>query len=344
VLGALRALCEKWNLAASTTPPMLTAFACEAGRPVLLTSPDHLASAVWIDLRDPTQEESRLVTEATGLHVPTQHEVSEIEASSRLALRENVLYLSMPLISMTDGPRAVSAGFVLSPQRLLTVRFATSLVFDAFTKRMPDGEEPHETGAHVLFGLLAAIVDRQADAMERIHADLDTISHRVFSLAGEGRAGRKIEDRILRDTLGQLGRIGDLISHIRESLLGVTRLLPFIEANTTDWLPKDLHPKLATLREDAVSISDFDNHMTDKLQFLLDATLGFINIAQNDVMKVMTIASVVGIPPVLIAGVYGMNFKLIPEYDWSWGYPYAWGMIVLTTLIPLAIFRWRKWI
>ena len=80
------------------------------------------------------------------------------------------------------------------------------------------------------------------------------------------------------------------------------------------------------------------------MQFLLDATLGFINIAQNDVMKVMTIASVAGIPPVLIAGIYGMNFKNIPELDWAWGYEFGWAMIILTTLIPLAIFRWRKWI
>jgi magnesium transporter len=323
---------------------MLTAFACQSGRMVRLPDAEGLRSAIWIDLRDPTEEESRLVTEATGLRVPTQAEVSEIEASSRLAVRDGVLYLSMPLITMADGPRVVSAGFVLAPEQLLTVRFAVSVVFDAFSSHLVGASEPHGTGAHVMIGLLGAIVDRQADAMERIHADLDTISHRVFSLAGEGRAGRKMEDRLLRDTLGQLGRIGDLISHIRESLLGVTRLVPFIETNTAEWLPGELRPKLTTLRDDTASISDFDNHLTDKLQFLLDATLGFINIAQNDVMKVMTIASVVGIPPVLIAGVYGMNFKNIPEYDWAWGYPFGWALIILTTLIPLAIFRWRKWI
>jgi magnesium transporter len=323
---------------------MLTAFACEAGRAVRLTGTENLQAAVWIDLRDPTEEEIRLVTAATGLRLPTQAEVSEIEASSRLALHDAVLYLSMPLIAMIDGPRSVSAGFVLSPERLVTVRFAVSVVFDAFALRLPAGEEPHQTGAHILFGLLAAIVDRQADAMEKIHADLDAISHRIFSLAGESRTGRKIEDQTLRDTLGELGRIGDLISHIRESLLGVMRVVPFIESNTTAWLPAELRPKLTTLRDDTVSISDFDNHLSDKLQFMLDATLGFINIAQNDVMKVMTIASVVGIPPVLIAGIYGMNFKNIPEYDWAWGYPYAWLMILVTALIPLAVFRWRKWI
>jgi magnesium transporter len=98
------------------------------------------------------------------------------------------------------------------------------------------------------------------------------------------------------------------------------------------------------LRRDIASLNDFDTHLNDKLQFLLDATLGFINIAQNNVMKVLTVVSVVGIPPVLIAGIYGMNFKNMPEYDWSFGYAYGLAMIVLTTLIPLGIFKWRNWI
>jgi magnesium transporter len=323
---------------------MLIALTREAGLVSRLPPVTDLRSAIWIDLRDPTEAEAGAVTEATGLHVPTQAEVSEIEASSRLVLRENVLYLSMPMVTVADGPRVVSAGFVLSPERLLTVRFAASLVFDDYVARLPAWTAGHDTGAHILIGLLGAIVDRQADAQEKIHADLDTISHRVFALAGEGRAGRKIEDRILRDTLAELGRIGDLISHIRESQLGAARLLPFIEANTAGWLPAELRPRITTLREDIVSLSDFDNHLADKMQFLLDATLGFINIEQNDVMKVLTIASVVGIPPVLVAGVYGMNFKNMPEYDWSWGYQFGWAMILLTALIPLLIFRWRKWI
>ena len=326
---------------------MLIAFG-GGGGPVTrlddVTNAETLRAAIWIDMRDPTEQEVRMVTEATGLRVPTQDEVSEIEASSRLVLRENVLYLSMPLITIADGPRVVSAGFVLAPDRLITVRFATRLVFDAFIDRLPAGDTPLDSGAHVLMGLLGAIVDRQADALERIHSVLDTISRRVFALAGVGRAGRKIEDRILRDTLAELGRNGDLISHIRESQLGAARLLPFIEANTADWLPAEVRSGLATLRDDIVSLNDFDTHLSDKLQFLLDATLGFINIAQNDVIKVLTIASVVGIPPVLITGVYGMNFKNIPEYDWSFGYQFGWAMIILTALIPLVIFRWRKWI
>ena len=144
-------------------------------------------------------------------------------------------------------------------------------------------------------------------------------------------SGRKKEDATLRRTLGELGRIGDLISHVRETQLGAARIVPYVETMAAEWLPHDLIPRLVTLRQDIASVSDFDIHLTDKLQFLLNATLGFINIAQNNVMKVMAIASVVGIPPTLIAGIYGMNFKDIPEYDWAYGYAWGWGLIILTS-------------
>ncbi len=326
---------------------MLAAYTCEAGRLTRLeiaTDAGLLRQAVWIDLHDPTDHENQLVCAAAGLDVPTQAQVSEIESSSRLGIRNGVLYVNLPMVSMTDGPRGVSAGFILSSDRLVTVRFAESHVFDSYVTHMARTENLAHGGAHIMVGLLEALVDRQADVLEKIQSDLDDISHRVFSLGGVNRTGRKTEDRVLRQTLVSLGGIGDLISHIRESQLGATRLVPFVEAGADDWLPEELKTRLRTLRHDIESVSDFDNHLTDKLQFLLDATMGFINIAQNDVMKVMTIASVVGIPPVMVVGLYGMNFKNMPEYDWTWGYQYAWFLIIATTLIPLAIFWWRKWI
>ena len=157
-------------------------------------------------------------------------------------------------------------------------------------------------------------------------------------------AGRKREDTMLRATLITLGRIGDLVSHIRESQVSAGRIVPYIESVAADWLPKPLLPRFKALRDDIASLNDFDTHLNDKLQFLLDATLGFINIAQNNVMKVLTVASVVGIPPVLVAGIYGMNFKSMPEYDWSWGYAYGLALLVVTAIVPLAVFRWRNWI
>jgi magnesium transporter len=326
---------------------MLTAFTCATGRPARVanvTDTEDLRKAVWIDLLDPTADEERLTEEATGLIVPSRAEVSEIESSSRLNLRDDVLYLSMPMVSMADGPRGVSVGFVLSKDRLITVRFASITVFDNFILKLEREPPAKGSGAHILLGILEALVDREADVLETAQLDLDNISHRVFALGRNQDTGRKMEDRMLRATLSRIGQISDVITHIREAQLGAARLLPFIEANTRDWLPAELGPRISALIRDIESVNEFNRSLSDKLQFLLDATLGFINIAQNNVMKVMTIASVAGIPPVLIAGIYGMNFKHIPELDWAWGYPFAWALILVSTLIPLLVFWWRKWI
>jgi magnesium transporter len=327
---------------------MIKAFACGNGQIHQLPetgSADALRHAVWIDLQSATADEIERVQQATGLTVPSLADVSEIETSSRLSTRGGALYLSMPLIQYSeDGPRGVSAGFVVSTDRLITVRFAPSKIFDTYPDHMSRGSTRNEAGVHIFVGLLEAIVDRQADVLEQVRADLDVISHAIFAMGAKQEGGRKAEDATLRRTLGQLGHIGELISHVRDTQVGAARIVPYLEAAAAEWLPKELAPRLVTLRQDIASVSDFDTHLNDKLQFLLDATLGFINIAQNNVMKVMAIASVVGIPPVLIAGVYGMNFKNIPEYDWAWGYAWGWGLIILTTLIPLGVFRWRKWI
>jgi magnesium transporter len=326
---------------------MISAFACDSQRLQRMTdvSVEALRGAAWIDLLDATLEEVGRVQTATGLVMPSQEAVSEIESSSRLSSRNNALYLTMPLVRLSDqGPRGVSAGFVLMPERLVTIRFAPNRIFDTYAEQLPRGAGGHDTGAHIFVGLMEAIVDRQADALEQVSADLDMISHGIFSMGANQEGGRKAEDATLRHTLGRLGHLGDLISHVRETQVGAARIVPYVTAMSADWLPKGLKPRLATLRRDIASVSDFDTHLNDKLQFLLDATLGFINIAQNNVMKVMAIASVVGIPPVLIAGIYGMNFKNMPELEWTHGYAFGWGLIILTTIIPLAVFRWRKWI
>jgi magnesium transporter len=319
---------------------MLTAFQHEDSS--LRRYAGDLREAVWIDLSQPAQEESAQVAQATGLAVPTESELSEIESSSRLATRDGTLYLTLPLVTRPENdPRSVPVGFVLSQNRLITVRFAPSMVFDRFMEQPPAGMRG---GVHILVGLLEAIVDRQADALERVQGELESISHRIFCDEMIAATGRKREDAMLRRTLVTLGRVGDLVSHIRESQVSAGRIVPYVETAAADWLPKELKPRLQTLRRDIASLNDYDTHLNDKLQFLLDATLGFINIAQNNVMKVLTVVSVVGIPPVLVAGIYGMNFKNMPEYDWSWGYAWGLGLIVLTGLIPLAIFKWRNWV
>ena len=184
---------------------------------------------------------------ATGLKVPTEADVSEIETSSRLATRYGALYLSMPLIRYDeDGPRGVSTGFVLDAERLITVRFAPSRIFDNCADHLPRGTTSHESAPHIFIGLMEAIVDRQADVREQVRADLDNLSHGIFAMGVNQEGGRKAEDATLRRTLGQLEHIGNFISHVRDTQVGAARIVPYVEAMAAEWLAKELPPRRET--------------------------------------------------------------------------------------------------
>jgi magnesium transporter len=244
--------------------------------------------------------------------------------------------------------RASACGFVLAPNQLVTIRFATGPVFDNFPA------QPHEVGkteaAHAAFifvGLLESIVDKHADALENLRSELDALSHRIFH-NGHGRHTRKgrrtpNEEMALRAIVTTLGRAYDTLSFLRDSQLGIGRIAPYVSTSAA-WLPKPVDKRLKTLSTDIASLNEFSTHLSDKVQFLLDATLGLITIAQSTLMKVFTIASVVGIPPTLIAGIYGMNFVNIPELHWAYGYPYAWAVMILSAVLPLLWFRAKSWI
>ncbi len=297
---------------------------------------------VWIDLLKPASEESAFVERVTGLKLPSFEDLSEIESSSRLRSVEGALYLSAPLVYRTaaDDPQATPVGFILTPEHFVTVRFETPTAFTTAAQRA------YPT-AHEAFGcLMEVIVDRIADILERIAAELDAVSHRLFrsgpvETGGNRRPARANAD--LRVILRRVGRSGDLASKIRDSLLGIARIVPYVENNGAVWLSPETKSVLQTLRQDIYSLSQYDEHLTNKLQLLLDATLGLINIDQNNIIKVLTIVSVVGVPPTLVASMYGMNFHNMPELDWAWGYPYGLALIALSAITPLLWFRWRGW-
>ncbi len=301
-----------------------------------------LANAVWVDLLQPSSSETAVVERATGLHLPTLEEISEIESSSRLRAEHGVLYLSAPLVHRATAgePQTTPVGFVLAADRLVTVRFEQLTAFDTLAKASP-GTAPEAFAA-----LIEAIVDRIADILEHIAAELDTLSHRLFRSgpidgSKHRRPAREAAD--LRVILRRVGASGDLASKIRDGLLGLARMVPYVESLGAAWLPEAVKPRFETMRHDIASLSDYDAHLVNKVQLLLDATLGLINVEQNDIIKVLTIVSVVGVPPTLVASMYGMNFKYMPELSWDWGYPYGLALILLTAVAPLLWFRWRGW-
>ena len=195
-------------------------------------------------------------------------------------------------------------------------------------------------------GLLGAIVDRIADELEGVGAELDAVSKRIFR-DGTTRTAVHLrparEDANLREILRKVGRAGDLTARVRNSLLGFGRMVPYVVSLGADWLPPEIKPHLETLRTDITSLNDYDAHLTNNVQLLLDATLDLINIEHN-IIKMLTVVSVVAVPPTLVASMYGMNFRHMPELDWAWGYPYGLFLIALSAILPLLWFKLRGWL
>jgi magnesium transporter len=305
--------------------------------------PGPLEAAVWIDLLGPTPEEAAEVEGTTGFAIPSREALSEIETSSRLRVRNHTLYLSTPILSHGDTADAelTPMGFILSSKVLVTVRFAELRAIEAARVEIARIHEPSSACVFVL--LQEAVVDRVADLLEAGGAELDVLSHRIFRAAGRGGERIAKTNAQLRLTLVSVGQLGDRLGKIRGSLLGVARIAPFAAEVGRDWIGPEFQARLGAVRADVLSLADYETHLESKNQFLLDAVLGFISTEQNDLFKILTIVSVVGVPPTLIASIYGMNFAIIPELHWTYGYPYALAAIVLSAVLPVVWFKWKGW-
>jgi magnesium transporter len=231
---------------------------------------------------------------------------------------------------------------VLSPTVLVTLRYVESHAFDLVRQGL--GKEARcFNSASTFASLLEAMVDAGADSLERIAAQLGSISRTVFRPQGGRSARVAAMNRLLRAMLSEVGDAGENLSRSRESLMALQRMSGFTIESWAEWLTHDVEIRLKTVRKDVNSLTDFESHLSGKVQFLLDAILGFINTEQNEIFKVLTIASVVGIPPTFIASMYGMNFQHMPELSWAWGYAYGLSLIAISTIVPIVWFKWRGW-
>jgi len=303
---------------------------------------DDLASAAWIDLISPTEEEVDRVSKATGLRVPGENEIGEIESSSRLAFETGAYHVSTPFVALREGGVLVLApvGFVLSSRVLLSVRFSALPAFDAAHEACR--KQGVRTAEEAFLRILEIVVDRAADKLEQAGAECDELSRSAFRSSSSSSSRDKVAGD-LRGALRRVGAVADRTSHIRDALLGLGRVAAYVMESGIEGAPSVSAARMKAIRADVASLTDYQAHLAGKVQFLLDATLGFINIEQNEIVKTLTIASVVGIPPVLVAGIYGMNFRVMPELTWSWGYPMALALIVVSAAIPLVWFKRRGW-
>jgi magnesium transporter len=322
---------------------MIVGYASDAGR--LRPVADTLASLegiVWIDLLNPTADEETTLEAQLGVDVPTREEMQRLEVSGRQYKEDAAIFMTATLPARTDSDDLLMSpvAFVIAEGKLVTVRYHEPRVFKTFPQRAAQSNLGCATGETVLVALLEATIDRLTDILERAEEEVDAISRAIFRSPLP-----KSTSRGLTDTLQLIGRKGDLCSNSQMAVLSLQRLASFfgqVLAERPD--AKDLRRRVKTLEHYLESLRAHASFTSQQVTFLLDATLGMINIEQNDIIKIFSIAAGVFLPPTLIASIYGMNFSFMPELRWYYGYPLAVVLMLASALVPLWYFKRRGWL
>jgi magnesium transporter len=301
--------------------------------------------AVWLDMREPTAEEIAFVRRTLAIEMPTREEMREIEASARVYEEDGALFLTATMLVNADTPPpgTTEVTFILAGERLVTLRYADPLPFRTMALRLERYGGGLLSGQALFFWLVELIVGRIADVLERASLDIDTLSGEIF---GAANAKPKSERPDLLRAIERIGRSGDTAARARESLLTIARIL--LSVGTSEILPpgprKEARARAKALNRDVASLNDHAGFLSGKINLLLEATLGMINIEQNAIIKIFSVVAVIFLPPTLIASIYGMNFEFMPEVHWSFGYPVALVLMVASAVVPILYFKRRGWL
>ncbi|GAA4000169.1 magnesium transporter CorA family protein [Sphingomonas humi] len=302
-------------------------------------------TATWIDLEEPTREEEVAVERLTGIAIPTRDDMVEIEPSSRLYEENGALFMTLStLCGVEDGmPTTEPIAFVLAKDKLVTVRYATPKPVRVFVAEMRRRPELAGDAMKVMLKLLDAIVDRTADELERSGAEMEELSRKIFH---ERVDERRIPAKNLTALLSRIGRAQSLLARVRETNVSTLRLLTFLAGTERLHGPgsEAARDRITSLQADVTALLDHAGYLGDDLTFQLDASLGLISIEQNAAMKLFSWVAIVFMPPTLIAGIFGMNFKYMPELDEVWGYPMSLALMLLSAILPLVYLKRRGWI
>ena len=303
-----------------------------------LSIPDN---AIWIDLLNPTPEEEKAVEDYLCVDIPTREEMHEIEVSNRLYFEHGTHYMTATSVTKVDtlAPETHAVTFVLTDHVLVTVRYMDATSFRRFISMAPKLLTGDHDGVTLFLGLFESIVDRMADILERLDRDIDRIAKDIFRATVANCPQNEKPD--YQKVLERIGRCGDLSGRIHESLVTYGRVAAYATHHKKVNLPDNLLV-LDGIRKDILGLSDNSTYLTGRVQFLLDATLGMISIEQNNIFKILSVASLIFMPPTLIAGIYGMNFKLIPELEWHWGYPMAVIFMIFSGVLPYLYLKQKR--
>ncbi|MGN7292139.1 magnesium transporter CorA family protein [Rhizobium sp. SAFR-030] len=296
---------------------------------------------VWIDLIDPSPDEDHYVESLLGIDVPTRDELKDIEPSSRLYVEHGSVFMTASLVwrAESNTPRLTDVAFILVNDRLLTVRYADPKSFSLFIAALGRAPEDNGNGRSLLAHLLETIADRTAEILEQAIARIDHLSTDIF----RDRETRR-PPKFLEAKLADIAECHRLIGKVRDSLGSLSRMLTFLMNAQAITCDPGLSSLCSTVARDIATLSEHAGFVAANISFLLDASLGLINVEQNAIIKIFSIASVVFLPPTLVASIYGMNFAHMPELGWTLGYPLALCVMILSAVVPFFFFRWKGWL
>ena len=299
-----------------------------------------LSQALWIDMMDPTKEEEKIIEKIMNIDIPTKREMQEIEPSDRLYKEDNAIFMTATILAKSDSsePKTDAVSFIMTSEKLLTVRYIEPHSFSLFSARL---KRLHKMNIHVdefFIGLLEATVDRIADILENISHSLDNLSQEIFRPKISSN-----HEYNFKKMLQEIGTNADVGGKLRECLVSFNRMVSYY----TQIGPKSSEEstsRILVVNTDIAALSDHTNFISNKVGLLMGATLGMVNIEQNDIIKIFSVAAVIFLPPTLIASIYGMNFKIIPELNWYLGYPFAIILMILSGWLPYRYFKKKKWL
>jgi magnesium transporter len=320
---------------------MITVYDAVGGKLVARPEIGNLSNGgVWIDLLNPAEDEDKTIEQAIGIEVPTRSEMREIEASNRFYTENGAYYMTSIILhnSSQDVPMTSVITFILTGSRLVTVRYADPRAFPLYVARAGKGDPACASGPGIMIGLIEMLVEREADLIERVQDQVERMAPIVFGQNGS-------RDRRLDVLLKTVGKEGDITARAQESAMSIHRLLLYF-ANAVRERKDDkrIMTRIESANHDITSLMESLRFLSARTSFLLDATLGMISTEQNQIIKLFSVMAVMLMPPTLVASIYGMNFKYMPELAETWGYPLALGLMFVSGLVPFVYFRKKGWL
>lgn len=294
---------------------------------------ESLASALWVDVYEPTEDERDTLNNFLRAELPESDDVEEIEFSARYFQDSAGLHVHSLFLSPAEGRHTtVTVAFILQPQRLITVREGELIDFRLLRMRARRGQVLASSPQELLINIFEQKVENLADVLEDIHRKLEDVSHLVL----------EDNDSELEDAIDKLAKLEDSNGKVRLSLMDTQRSISFMQRHLREHF--ELQETAREIKRDVDTLMSHTAFLFDKINFLMDSTQGFISIEQSQVIKTFSIAAVVFLPPTVVASIYGMNFDIMPELHWKFGYIWALVIMVLAGIAPYWYFKRKGWL